>query len=211
LTSPIAGGELSMVTGVALAQKLGCGEPGGITACFFGDGAACEGIFHESLNLAATWDLPVLYVCENNQWQGFVHRRETMRAEHLSSWAQKFDMPAVVADGNDVEDVNSAAREAIAQIRRTGRPYFLELQTYRLRGHLEPDDLSYMDQDELTSWKQRDPIDAMSERLLKANVLTAAELAAMRQRAADEIDAAMLFAQASPWPSPAELTNDVYA
>jgi pyruvate dehydrogenase E1 component alpha subunit len=211
LTSTIVGGELSMVTGVALAQKLGYGEPGGITACFFGDGAACEGIFHESLNLAATWDLPVLYVCENNQWQALVHRREAMRIEHLSSWAQKFDMPAIVVDGNDVEAVNGAARDAVAQIRRTGRPYFLELQTYRQRGHYEPDEQAYVDADELAAWKQRDPIAAMSERLLKANELTSTELAALRQRAADEIDAAMLFAQASPWPAPAELVNDVYA
>jgi TPP-dependent pyruvate/acetoin dehydrogenase alpha subunit len=211
LTSAIPGGELSMVTGVALAQKLGYGEPGGIVACFFGDGAACEGIFHESLNLAATWDLPVLYVCENNQWQALVHRRETMRTEHLSSWAQKFDMPAVVVDGNDVEAVNAAARDATTQIRRTGRPYFLELQTYRQRGHIEPDDQAYVDRDELTRWKQRDPVDAMSERLRKANATTTAQLALLRQHAADEMDAAMLFAKASPLPSPAELTNGTYA
>jgi TPP-dependent pyruvate/acetoin dehydrogenase alpha subunit len=211
LTSTIAGGELSMVTGVALAQKLGYGEAGGITACFFGDGAACEGVFHESLNLAATWDLPVLYACENNQWQGFVHRRETMRAEHLSSWAQKFDMPAVIVDGNDVEAVHAVAREAIARVRRTGRPYFLELQTYRQRGHFELDDQAYVDQDELECWKKRDPIEAMSGRLLDAKAITTTELAALRQRAAEEIDAAILFAQFSPWPSPAELTSDVYA
>jgi pyruvate dehydrogenase E1 component alpha subunit len=211
LTSAIPGGELSMATGVALAQKLGHGEPGGITACFFGDGAACEGVFHESLNLAAIWDLPILYVCENNQWQGFVHRRETMRTEHLSSWAQKFDLPAVVVDGNDVEAVHAAAREAIAQIRRTGRPYFLELQTYRQRGHCEPDDLAYVDRQELTHWRKRDPIASFSERMLRANVLTPSELATLHQRAENEIDAAVLFAQASPWPSSTELTADVYA
>lgn len=211
LTSTIVGGELSMATGVALAQKMGQGVPGGIVACFFGDGAACEGIFHESLNLAATWDLPVLYVCENNQWQAFVHRRETMRAEHLSSWAQKFDMPAVVVDGNDAEAVHAAAREAVAQIRRTGRPYFLELQTYRQRGHFEPDDQSYVDADELRHWQQRDPIALMAERLLQADAVTPAEIQAMRDCVRDEIDAALVFAQASPWPTPAELTSDVYA
>jgi TPP-dependent pyruvate/acetoin dehydrogenase alpha subunit len=211
LTSPIPGGELSMVTGVALAQKLGHGEPGAITACFFGDGAACEGIFHESLNLAATWELPVLYVCENNQWQGFVHRREAMRTEHLSTWAQKFDMPAVVVDGNDVEGVHVTASEAIAQIRRTGRPYFLELQTYRLRGHCEPDDGACVDPEELTHWQKRDPIAFMSERLLAAHALTTSELATLRQRAANEMDAAALFAEASPWPSSTESTADVYA
>jgi pyruvate dehydrogenase E1 component alpha subunit len=211
LTSTIVGGELSMVTGVALAQKLGYAEPGGITAVFFGDGAACEGIFHESLNLAATWDLPVLYVCENNQWQAYVHRRETMRTEHLSSWAQKFDMPAVVVDGNDVEAVYAVASAAIARIRHTGRPYFLELQTYRQRGHYEPDDQSYVDRHELESWRNRDPIVGMSERLLRSGEITHDELTVMQDNAADEMHSAVRFAQASPWPSLTELTTDVYA
>ena len=211
LTSAIAGGELSMATGVALAQKLGYGSPGGIVAVFFGDGAACEGIFHESLNLAATWDLPVLYVCENNQWQGFVHRRETMRTEHISTWAQKFDMPAVVVDGNDAEAVHAAAREAIAQIRRTGRPYFIELQTYRQRGHCEPDDQTYMDVVELKHWKLRDPIALLSERLTDAGLLGAPDIEALRRHAAADMEAALLFAQTSPWPSAADLITDVYA
>jgi acetoin:2,6-dichlorophenolindophenol oxidoreductase subunit alpha len=211
LTSTIVGGELSMATGVALAQKLGYGMPGGIVAVFFGDGAACEGIFHESLNLAAMWDLPVLYVCENNQWQAYVHRRETMRTDHISSWAQKFDIPAVVVDGNDVEAVHAAARDAIAQIRRTGRPFFMELQTFRQRGHFEPDDITYVDVVELEQWKRRDPIDALSARLLNARVVTAAGLDRLKDRANDEMDVALRFAQTSPWPSAAELTNDVYA
>jgi acetoin:2,6-dichlorophenolindophenol oxidoreductase subunit alpha len=211
LTSTIAGGELSMVTGVALAQKLGYGVPGAIVATFFGDGAACEGIFHESLNLAATWDLPILYVCENNQWQGCVPRRETMRAEHISSWAQKFDMPAVIVDGNDVDAVALTARDAIAQIRRTGRPFFMELQTYRRRGHIEPDDQSYVDRVELQYWAQRDPIALLSRRLLDGGVLRVDELEQMQERAIAEMEAAVLFAQASPWPAAAEVTTDVYA
>jgi acetoin:2,6-dichlorophenolindophenol oxidoreductase subunit alpha len=211
LTSTIVGGELSMVTGVALAQKLGCGSPGGIVAVFFGDGAACEGIFHESLNLAAMWDLPVLYVCENNQWQAFVQRRETMRTEHISSWAQKFDMPAVVVDGNDAEAVHLAARDAIAQIRRSSRPFFIELQTYRQRGHFEPDNQAYVDRAELALWQKRDPIAVLSERLLGAGALSNEEREQLRAQAASEMDAALLFAQSSPWPSPAELTTDVYA
>lgn len=211
LTSTIVGGELSMATGVALAQKLGYGIPGGIVAVFFGDGAACEGIFHESLNLAATWDLPVLYVCENNEWQAYVQRRETMRTDHLSSWAQKFDMPAVVVDGNDVEAVHAAARDAIAQIRRTGRPFFMELQTFRQRGHCEPDDITYVDVVELEQWKRRDPIEGLSTRLLIAGLVTTGEIDRLKDRASEEMDVALRFAQTSPWPSAAELLNDVYA
>jgi acetoin:2,6-dichlorophenolindophenol oxidoreductase subunit alpha len=211
LTSTIVGGELSMATGVALAQKLGYGIGGGIVAVFFSDGAACEGIFHESLNLAATWDLPVLYVCENNEWQAHVQRRETMRTDYISSWAQKFDMPALVADGNDVDAVHAAARAAIAQIRRSGRPYFIELQTFRQRGHCEPDDITYVDVVELEQWQRRDPIDALSRRLLQGCLLTEMELDRLKERASDEMDVALRFAQTSPWPSAADLLNDVYA
>jgi acetoin:2,6-dichlorophenolindophenol oxidoreductase subunit alpha len=211
LTSAIAGGELSMATGVALAQKLGYGTPGGIVGVFFGDGAACEGIFHESLNLAATWDLPALYVCENNQWQGNVRRGEATRTEHISTWAQKFDMPAVVVDGNDVEAVHTMARDAIAQVRRTSRPYFIELQTYRQRGHRGPNDQTYVDQRELDQWKRRDPIMMLSDRLLSVGALLSTEITALEKRAATEMQAALQFAQSSPWPSTAELTNDVYA
>lgn len=211
LTSAILGGELSMATGVALAQKLGYGIPGGIVAVFFGDGAACEGIFHESLNLAATWDLPVLYICENNQRQGNVHRGETMRTDYISSWAQKFDMPAVVADGNDVEAVHAAAGDAIAQIRRTGRPFFVELQTFRQRRRCEPDDIVGVDGSELEPLQRRDPIDTLSARLLNARLVTQGQLDRLKERASDDMEIALRFAQTSPWPSTADLLNDVYA
>ena len=211
LTSAIAGGELSMVTGVALAQKLGYGVPGGIVAVFFGDGSACEGIFHESLNLAALRDLPTLYVCENNQWQGNTHRSETMRTEYISTWAQKFEIPAFVVDGNDVEAVHTMTRDAIAQIRRTSRPHFIELQTYRQRGHREPDDQSDVHRTELDQWRMRDPIATMSDRLIAAGALSSADITQLRERLVAEMQAALVAAQSSPWPSTAELTHDVYA
>lgn len=211
LTSTIVGGELSMATGVALAQKMDRAEPGGIVATFFGDGAACEGIFHESLNLAVTWQLPLLYVCENNQWQAFVHRRETMPIDDIRVWAEAHGIDAVTVDGNDVECVHAAASEAATRVRRTGRPYFLELQTYRQRGHFEPDDQAYVDRAELQAWRLRDPVELLSARLQAEGILTAAELHHLRQRADAAIDDATRFAQASPWPALSELTTDVYA
>ena len=120
LTSTIVGAELSLATGVALSKKML--KQAGIVVCFFGDGAACEGIFHESLNLASVWDLPILYVCENNQWQAFVHRRETMRVEHISKWAAAYDIAGATVDGNDVLAVLSAAIDAARHVRETGRP-----------------------------------------------------------------------------------------
>jgi pyruvate dehydrogenase E1 component alpha subunit len=211
LTSTIVGGELSMVTGVALAQKMGMGEPGGIVATFFGDGAACEGIFHESMNLAAQWQLPVLYVCENNQWQAYVRRDETMPIEHIRTWAAAHGVESVTVDGNDVEAVHAAARKAVAAIRATGRPYFLELDTYRLRGHFEPDDQGYVDAAELEARRARDPIRVTSERLIAAGVTHRGELEHIQQRVDATIEAAAAFANGSAWPDPRELTTDVYA
>lgn len=210
LTSTIVGGELSMAPGVALAQKMGKGEPGGIAAVFFGDGAACEGVFHESLNLAVQWELPLLFVAENNQWQAYVHRRETMADEAISSWARGHGLPVERVDGNDVEAVYSAAAQAVTKIRETGLPRFLELVTYRLRGHYEPDDQSYVDKDELNRWRGRDPIRMQSDRLIEEGLIDTAGLGAIEARVRSEIEAAAAFAQASAWPAPESLTQHVY-
>ncbi len=211
LTSTIVGGELSMVTGVALAQKMGLGEPGGIVATFFGDGAACEGIFHESMNLAAQWQLPILYVCENNQWQAFVRRDETMPIDHIRSWAAAHCVESLTVDGNDVEAVQAAAQRAAARIRATGAPYFLELDTYRMRGHFEPDDQSYVDPAELEAWRARDPIRMLCTRLIAAGITQPGEIEHLRQRVDATIEAAAAFAEGSAWPDLRELTTDVYA
>ncbi len=213
LTSTIVGGELSLAPGVALAQKMGAAgtERGGITTVFFGDGAACEGIFHESVNLAVTWQLPLLYVCENNQWQAFVRRDETMPQAHVADWVIGHGIQTLVVDGNDVEAVLAAASQLAAAIRADGRPRLLELITYRQRGHFEPDDQAYVDPDELQAWKQRDPITALANRLLAEHVLTPGELAHVQDRVDASIAAALQFAQASPWPDASECTTDVYA
>lgn len=209
LTSTIVGGELSLATGVALSQRM-LKRPG-VVVCFFGDGAACEGIFHESLNLASVWDLPILYVCENNQWQAFVHRRETMRTEQVSAWGARYGIDTATVDGNDVHAVRNAATEALAAVRNNSRPYLLETFTYRLRGHFEPDDQSYVDGDELEAWRARDPIAHLRRELLVQGHATAAQLQATEASVANRIDAAVTFAQASPYPAPTDATTDVYA
>jgi len=209
LTSTIVGGELSLATGVALSQRV-LGR-NGVVACFFGDGAACEGIFHESLNLAAVWGLPVLYVCENNEWQAFVHRRETMLATSIAAFAGPHGVASASVDGNDVEAVQAAAQDALATIRRTGRPFLLEARTYRLRGHFEPDDQAYVDPAELAHWRTRDPIAAMKARMTAAGLATPQAIAGLEARIERDIDAAVAFAQASPYPGLDRMTTDVYA
>jgi len=209
LTSTIVGAELSMAPGVALSQTM-LSRPG-ITACFFGDGAACEGSFHESLNLAALWNLPVLYVCENNHWQAFVHRREANSRERVADWAASYGIPARTVDGNDVGAVLDAAREAVAQVRESGRPALLEAMTWRARGHLEPDDQAYVDPAERAAWLARDPIDLWRDRLLREGRLDAARAAALADDVARRIAAARAWADASPFPDVAALLQDVYA
>jgi TPP-dependent pyruvate/acetoin dehydrogenase alpha subunit len=209
LTSTIVGGELSLAPGVALSLSMQ--ETDAIAVVFFGDGAATEGIFHEAVNLAAVWNLPVLFVCENNQWQAFVHRKETMLVDHVSDWARPYGLPAVTVDGNDVEAVNAAARIAVDYVRENRKPYFLETYTYRLRGHLEPDDQAYVNKDELASWKAKDPIATLEARLVQDATLTPHELDAMKARVRETIESAAAFADASPYPSFAEMTTDVYA
>jgi acetoin:2,6-dichlorophenolindophenol oxidoreductase subunit alpha len=198
LTSTIVGGGLSLAPGVALAQKLGA-QPDGITAVFFGDGAACQGIFHEAVNLAATWRLPLLFVCENNQWQAYVHRRETMPGEHVADWVQGHGLLAEVVDGNDVEAVHAAATRAVAAIRDSGRPRLLELTTYRQRGHFEPDDQAYVCATEHAHWLARDPIQRQAGRLR----LSADGLARREAEVGERIARAYAAATKAPWPQPA--------
>jgi len=209
LTSTIVGGELSLATGVALAQKM-LKKPG-IVVCFFGDGAACEGIFHESLNLAAVWQLPILYVCENNQWQAFVHRSETMLGDRVASWAAPYGIGSATVDGNDVVRVREVAAEAIDAIRAGGGPFLLETSTYRLRGHFEPDDQSYVDAVELAAWRERDPLPRLRADLLDSGRVDTAGLEAMAEAARRRIDDAVAFASESPFADIAELVTDVYA
>lgn len=210
LTSTIVGGELSMAPGVALARAA-AGEDT-IVVCFFGDGAAAEGIFHESLNLASVWNLPVLYVCENNHWQAYVHRDETMVGEgRIAPRAAGYGVESATVDGNDVEAVFAAATAAAGQVRASRRPFLLETWTYRLRDHMEPSDQSYVDPAELAHWQAKDPITRMQDRLLQESLITPAELAVLQTQARAAMDRAAAFAVASPFPDPAELTTDVYA
>lgn len=209
LTSTIVGGELSLATGVALSQRML--KRDGIVVCIFGDGAACEGIFHESLNLASVWDLPILYVCENNQWQAYVHRRETMRTEHVSAWGEKYGMDTATVNGNDVHAVLDAARTAAGYVRSQRRPYLLETSTYRLRGHVEPDDQSYVERGELEAWRKQDPLEHIRARLLAENLCTDRQLRTLESDIDTRMEDAMRYAQASEYPEPTEATTHVYA
>jgi TPP-dependent pyruvate/acetoin dehydrogenase alpha subunit len=207
----IVGGGLPIACGAALAAQLE--GQGHVTVCFFGDGAAAEGEFHEALNIASVWKLPIVFVCENNQYAannavGVQHPRVDIAA-HAAAYA----MPGVIADGNDVLAVEAAAREAVARARRGDGPTLLECKTYRWHFHAmrttPPPETRPAD--EIAVWKGRDPIARLEQHVLGRGLLSAAEIAAMREGVEADLDAAVAFAEQSPFPDPKDLLVDMFA
>jgi len=205
----IVGGGLPVAAGIALADKMR--KRARVTACFFGEGAVAEGEFHETLNLAALWKLPVLFLCENNLYAMGTALWRSESDTDLCTKAASYNMPAASVDGMDVEAVWSAAQEAAATVRRLCIPYFLELKTYRFRAHSMFDPELYRGKAEVEQWKQHCPIAAHSARLQAAGSIKPAEIEAMRSRIEAEIDEAVAFAEAGTLEPVEDLERDVYA
>jgi pyruvate dehydrogenase E1 component alpha subunit len=207
----IVGGGLPIACGAALAAQLeGRGD---VTVCFFGDGAAAEGEFHEALNIAALWKLPIVFVCENNQYAA----NNAVAAQHprveIAAHAGAYAIPGVTADGNDVLAVRARTGEAVARARGGEGPSLVECQTYRwhfhaMRAAIPPESRPA---EEIAAWKGRDPIARLEQHLLGAGVLTAGEIAAMRERVQADLDEAVAFAEASAFPDPKDLLVDMFA
>jgi pyruvate dehydrogenase E1 component alpha subunit len=205
----IVGGGLPLAVGLALADSM-CGRHV-VTACFFGDGAVAEGEFHESLNLAALWDLPVLFCCENNLYAMGTAIERAQASTALAERAASYHLTAERVDGMDVAAVAGAARRAADAIRAGGGPYFLELCTYRFRAHSMYDPDRYRDKAEIAAWRERDPIDALTRRLTAAGELSGPRLAEMEAAIGAEIDAAIAAAEAAGVEPATELTRFVHA
>ncbi len=191
----IVGGGLPLAVGLALGDRMQGNDS--VTACFFGDGAVAEGEFHESMNLAALWGLPVLFLCENNLYGMGTHVERAQARPDLAARAASYGMPAEVVDGMDVLAVEDTARRAVAAVRAGDGPRFLELKTYRFRAHSLYDPELYRDKAEVEQWKQRDPIATFAARLIDAGVATAADVEHLAAEAGDEIAEAIAFAEAS--------------
>ena len=204
----IVGGGLPVAVGLALADKMRGRDR--VTACFFGDGAMAEGEFHESINLAALWRLPVLFCCENNLYAMGTALQRAQSQLDLALKAASYQVPAWAVDGMDVLEVERAARTAVALVREGGGPCFLELRTYRFRAHSMYDPQLYRDKAEVEEWKARDPIATLARRLQEDGTLTAAALADLEREIAEEIEAAVAFAEAGTWEPVEELTRHVY-
>ena len=203
----IVGGGLPLAIGLALADKLQ--KRSRATVCFFGDGAAAEGEFHETLNLAALWQLPVLFLCENNLYaMGTAIERHQSQTD-IHSKAANYGIDADVVDGMDVAAVEAATRQAMKCVCE-GRPYFLEARTYRFRAHSMYDAELYRTKDEVDEWKRRDPILLWRTRLADAGLLNPADLLAIESTVATKVNDAVGFAEAGPWEPVEDLTKDVY-
>ena len=200
----IVGGGLPVALGLALADRTLGREA--LTACFFGDGAVAEGEFHESMNLAALWRLPVLFLCENNRYAmgTGLERHQAQPDIHLK--ARGYGVPSAVVNGMDAEAVEDAVRDAAEEI-RNGGPFLLEARTYRFRAHSMSDPDLYRTKAEIEAWKARDPLPAHA---FKAE-LTSAELAQMESEVAAELQAALAFAEAAPWEPVEDLERHVLA
>jgi len=203
----IVGGGLPLGVGVALAKMMR-GEPG-LAVCFFGEGAAAEGTFHESLNLAALWKLPVLFICENNRYAMGTALRYSESEQHIAKKAESYNIPAVAIDGMDVVAVEAATREAASAIRDGRGPQFIEAATYRFRAHSMFDAQLYRDKAEVEAWREKGPIKLFQSWLEGTGDLTPDDLDAMNARIDAEIDEAVAFSEAGEWEPVEDLTRFV--
>src|SRR3954462_2726804 len=203
----IVGGGIPIAVGAALAQKLtGSGK---VLVSFFGDGAANEGAFHEAANLAAVWDLPVVFVCENNHYGMSMAADEAFAIDNISARAGAYGFPGVTVDGNDLQAVYEMVTTAAERARGGRGPTLVENVTYRWKGHSKSDKNLYRTREEIAEWRARDPIAALEARMLAGGVLTEAEIAAVREEATAQVKAAVREASAGPDADPRDLLDGV--
>jgi len=204
----IVGSGIPIATGAGLsAQMRGTDQ---VTICFFGDGASNTGRFHEGINMASVWHLPVVFICENNLWAVSVPTSISCNVSNIADRAVGYGIPGIVVDGMDVTAVYEAAGEAVTRARNGQGPTLIEAKTYRFRGHSEGVD-GPRPKEEIESWMKRDPIPAFKNRLIEMKVLTEKKAEDIDKEALAEMDEAVKFAQESPFPEPEETLENVYS
>jgi acetoin:2,6-dichlorophenolindophenol oxidoreductase subunit alpha len=205
----IVGGGMGLATGAALTCKLQ--NTGAVAVCFFGDGALNQGILHESTNMAAIWQLPVVFVCENNQYAMSARADWTVAGGKPSARAAGYGIPGVDVDGMDFFAVYDAAHELVERARRGEGPSYLVCLTYRYHGHHAGDPLNYREKEEADRWREQDPIDRLKSALLEWGTVSSEDVEGLELRVQAEVEEAIEFAKASPEPDIAELMTDIYA
>ncbi|MFK7892854.1 MAG: thiamine pyrophosphate-dependent dehydrogenase E1 component subunit alpha [Granulosicoccus sp.] len=204
----IVGGGIPIAVGAALSAKLL--DTGSVTVCFFGDGANNEGAFHESLNMASIWKLPVVFVCENNQYGMSTSIDRSTAVKSIAGRAESYSMPGVAVDGNDLSAVAEAVHNAAARARAGEGPSLVESLTYRLRGHSKSDRNRYRSKEEIADWVERDPIPRFASLLVDHEIMTTQEVVELESQADQEISRAIEQARNAPDPDVSQLTRDVY-
>lgn len=204
----IVGGGIPIATGAALSSKILKNNK--VTLCFFGDGASNQGTFHESINLASAFNLPCVYICENNLYGVSVKQTQVRKVKDIADRAKGYAIPGVIVDGNDVIAVYRAVMEAVNRAREGEGPTLIECKTYRWRGHYEGDPVNYRTEEELEGWKKKDPIKRFSKKLLSDGMLNKEKLEVIEKEVKKEIDEAVDFADKSPKPDELVALEDVY-
>jgi len=205
----IVAGHLAMSVGMALASRKK--KENNITCCFFGEGAAAEGEFHEAMNLAALWNVPILFVCENNLYAMGTAIRFSHSIVDIEKKGPAYGIETLAVDGMDVLAVEQAAKEAVGKIRTTGKPFFLVCNTYRFRAHSMFDAELYREKAEVEEWKKRDPILNLQQLLLSKNVIEQKDIDVLNNKVEEEVQKAVDFAEAGTWEPLEELTKFVYS
>ena len=205
----IVGAQIPVATGVAL--KCHYRKDGGVVLCWFGDGAIHQGSFHESLNMAKIWNLPIIYICENNQYGMGTDFRRVSSVTDFVVMGASYGIPGKQVNGMDVQEVYREVGEAAARVRAESTPMFLEIKTYRYRGHSMSDPAKYRTPEELDSYKKQDPILILKARMEESGSLTAAQYEAMDASCKTVCEEAVTFAEESPDPDPSALYEDVFA
>jgi pyruvate dehydrogenase E1 component alpha subunit len=205
----IVGGQIGVGTGMAFAAKYK--NSGQVTLCFFGEAAVNQGIFHESLNMAQLWQLPIIYMCENNQYGMGTSQERAMSTRNIAKKANAFEMANEFVDGMDVMAVREATLRAIKRAREESLPTLLEVRAYRFMGHSMSDPGNYRTREEIAKYQERDPIVLFKDSLKEAKVLTDKDFEKIDAEAHEAVARAVEFADASPLPQEFELLTDVYA
>lgn len=204
----IVGAQLPIAMGAAFTAQIK--KTGAVAVTFFGDGATNIGVFHESLNMAAIWKLPVIFICENNLYGEYSAWHKTTPIEDLARRADSYGMPGITADGQNVERVAEVAREAVSWARAGNGPSLIELKTYRYKGHSRTDTGPYRPAGELEAWMERDPITILKERMIADNQLDEVEFQEMQHAAEQVVFEAVEWAKVAPYPPVEALYEDVY-
>lgn len=205
----VVGGGFAIATGAALTQKMK--KTGKIVLCFFGDGASNEGSFHESINMASIWKLPVIFFCENNLYGVSTPTIKSMNIKDIAIRAKSYDIPSYIIDGNDAIEVYNTTKEAADYCRSGKGPIIIESKTYRLLGHSKSDKNEYRSIEEIDKWKKKDPIKRLRKYLIENDIAEEGEVARIDEKVIQDIDLAVELAKNSPNPSLDTLTEDVYA